>query len=85
MIGRTWHATDRIHQSKRIHRGVVRVLKWILITLAWPLLLGPAYWAVHTHLGHLTRWGKLGAYAAALYLWAVVLSLICYKAAAKWL
>lgn len=57
----------------------------ILIALVWPLALGPAHWAVYTHLGHLSKWGKIGAYAGVLYLWGVVISLICYKVAAKWL
>lgn len=57
----------------------------ILITLVFPLALGPAHWAVYTHLDHLTRWGKIGAYAAALYLWGVIVALVCYKIADRWL
>lgn len=57
----------------------------ILIALLWPLALGPAHWAVYAHLDHLTKWGKIGAYAGLLYLWGVLVSLVAYKVAARWL
>lgn len=54
------------------------------VTLLWPLALWPAHWAVYTHLAHLTRWGKIGAYVGLLYLWGVIVSLVCYKLADGW-
>ena len=57
----------------------------LLVTLVWPLALWPAHAAVYGNLAHLSRWAKIGAYAGLLYLWGAIVSLICYKVAAKWL
>lgn len=57
----------------------------LLVTLVWPLALWPGYVAAFGYLGHLSRWGKIGAYVGLLYLWGVLVSLICYKVAEKWL
>ncbi|HWI65364.1 MAG TPA: hypothetical protein VNT75_26325, partial [Symbiobacteriaceae bacterium] len=53
------------------------------LTVIWPLGLWPGWWAVSRLAPDLPRWGKIGVYAAGLYLWGALLSVVLYQFSRK--
>lgn len=53
------------------------------LTFTWPIGLWPLHALVSRLWPGLEGWGKVGAYAAALYLWAALLSAVFYALSRK--
>lgn len=53
------------------------------LTILWPLGFWPLHALALRLLPDLSRWGKVGAYAAALYIWGALLSAVLYHLSRK--